>query len=401
MEPEPETLRLHETEIDHIQKKSDPIVPLYYLNHMQMINTENIAKVSVSQIKELAKIKSPDIVLPKIQNFSDFQIQELVKTLSSINDTEFLNILHTIIIMCSDEGIDILEQCGVNISVEHQGEKVVTAYLNNTAIFEIALNRLLFTSLVTDKTYHLFKSRSRTPEFKGLQITTQDMEVECKKYFKKSGCGEFCDVRIIHPINSDKRLGFFIDHGGNLKSKRVIDSQDRASLFHGRNLIEDFAIYDPSLELVLISSRSAKHCKFYSKIIGKAFWSDESLFNTQERLNLSFIKKPDIQQLLENCQTERMATVQIRKIHILINDINNSRIIYSTGRSCLIRNVKIHVPPGNIIEVEIALKLNIDGKNRLQKIILKPTSVKYGPLVLQSDIQHIFKQLKLIRNENN
>ncbi|MDE0119104.1 MAG: hypothetical protein OXM55_03750 [Bdellovibrionales bacterium] len=396
-----EILRTHETEIGHIQQKSDPIIPAYYLNHMQMINAENVAKVSVSEIKELAKIKSPDIVFPKIQDFSDLQIQELVKTLPSVNDTKFLNILHTIILMCSDEGIDILEKCGVNINAEHQGKKVVTAYLNNTDTFEVALNRLLFTSLTTDKTYHLFKSSGQIPEFENSQITTQDMEIECKKYFKTSGCGEFCDVRIICPIKTDKRLGFFIDHGGNLKSKRIIDTQDRASLFHGRNLIEDFAIYDPSLELVLISSRSAKHCEFYSRIIGKTFWNDENLFNTQERLNLSFIRKSNIQQLLENCQTGRMTTAQIRKIHILTNDINNSKIVHSTGRSCLIQNTKIHIPPGDIIEIEIALKLNIGGKNRSQKLILKPTSVKYGSLVLQSDIQHIFKQLELIRNENN
>ena len=391
---EPEAVR-SEIEETFPAKESYPIAPVSYLNHIQMINTKNIAKIGVSQIKTLSQRTFPNDVFPQIKDFSDNQIQELTEKLLSINNTKFLEVLCTVIFMCSDEGIDILKQCGVSINVEHQGETVVLAYIRHTDEFEVALNRLLFISTTTDKTYHIFKPKVQVPKIEEPKNTIQDIENEFKEYFESSNYGKFCRLRLLYPVKGDNRLGFFIEHGSNLKSKIVIDSQDEVSPFCGRNLIGDCLIYDPSLKLVLISSKSVRHCRFYAEMMGKIFWNNKTLFNTQALLDLSFIKRANAQ-LLESCQTENIVVVQLKTIHSAVDDANNLRTVKSIGRGCLIRNAEKFIIEENITKVTMALKLNLNGRNRLQRLILKPTSIRCGFLVSQASIQHIFNQLRLI-----
>ncbi len=384
------------------QPKQYPKAPAHCLAYIQIINAENVAKISVSQIKQLAKKLSFDDVFSQIEKFSDTQFQELAEKLITINNTEFLYILCTIIFMCSDEGIDILEQCGGNINAEHQGEKAVTVYLNNPNTFEIALDRLLFTSVAVDRTYHVFQSKEQIPEMQELQTAMQYITGECKNYFQTLKRGDFCQVKLIPPITKDRRLGFFIEHAGNLKSKPVIDLKDRVSLFYGRNLIGDFAMYDPSLKLVLISSRSTRHCEFYSRVIGKAFWDNKDLFNTQAQLDLSFLKKQNIQQLLNSCCVKKIRQIQIKKIQSVIKNTNKHKTTVfqpPLGKNCLTHDNNLEIE-GNIMEVELKITLNMDGKTKSQKLLLKPKSVKSGQLISPFEIQHIFKQLGLIKNEN-
>lgn len=93
MEPEPETLRLHATETDHIQKKSYPIAPAHYLKHTEVINAENIGTISLPQIKQLAKELSKNNVFPEIKDLSQDQVQELIDRTLSSEDIKFLDVL--------------------------------------------------------------------------------------------------------------------------------------------------------------------------------------------------------------------------------------------------------------------------------------------------------------------
>lgn len=67
------------------QQKSYPIAPAHCLNYIQIINTKNIAKISVSQIKQLTEKLSPNDVFPQIERFSDNQFQELAEKLITCN----------------------------------------------------------------------------------------------------------------------------------------------------------------------------------------------------------------------------------------------------------------------------------------------------------------------------
>ncbi len=395
---EPEILKTRKTDAGHIQQQSYPIAPAYCLNYMHIINTKGVTNVSVSQIKQLAKQLSPNDVFPQIEGFSDDQFQELTEKLLTSKDIEFLYTLCTIIFICSDEGIDILRQLGVNIKADHQGEQIVKAYFSNPdGKFETALNRLLFTSIAANKTYYVFRSKTQIPRMVDLQITAQYIEAECRKFFKHLKFGKYFQIRIIYPVQTDNQLAFFIDHAGNLKTKPFINSQDKMSLFRGRSLVEDFIIYDPSLNLVFISSRSPKNCEFYSGIIGTAFCNNENSF-AQHQLNLHFIKKQNIHQLLANCCIGRITQVQIKRIQSVVKNVNKNTttdLRPPIGRSCLTHNNNNLVIEGNIIAIELKIKLKIGKKDRLQTLILKPTSVKSDQLISSLEIQHIFKQLEL------
>ena len=384
-----------------LTQKSYPIAPAHYLNYVEKITIENMTKVSVPHIKRLAKNISPN-VHSQIQDFADYQTQELREKLLFINDTNFLDALCTVIFVCSDKGIDMLERCGIDVNIEHQhqGEQVVSAYINHSDKFEIALNHLLLKSVTTDKTYHIFKSRLRVPQIEDLKSSIQSIENEFKKYFENSRYGRFCQFRLLCPIKGDNRLGFFVEHGSNLKSKVIIDPQDKIVPFLGRNLVGDLVIYDLSLELVFISSRSEKHYKFYSRMLGKIFWNNENLFDAQARLDLSVIKKANAQ-LLESCRTTKIILVQLKKIHTSIDDTKSLETTRSIRKGCLICDTDQLKIEGDITEMTMALKLNLNGKNRLQRLVLRPTSIKYGPLISQFDIRHIFNRLRLIENENN
>ena len=404
MEPEPETLRLHKTEIDHIQQKSYQVVPAYCLNYVQIINTKGVVAVSVSQIKKLAERLSPNDVFPQIKGFSENQFQELAEKLLIIKDIEFLYTLCTIIFMCLDEGIDILRQLGFNITAEHRGEQVVKAYFSNEDDkFETALNHLLFTSIAVNKTHYVFQSKTQISKIEDLQATIHYIEAECRKHFKNLKFGKYFQIRVIHPIQTDKRLGFFINHAGNLKTKPFINPQDKMSLFRGRSLVEDFIVYDPSLDLVFISSRSPKNCEFYSGILGTVFCNNENVFK-QYQLNLHVIKKQNIHQLLANCCIGRITQVQIERVRSVVKTINNNKTTDfrpPIGKKCLTHNNNGLVIEGNITEVELKIKLSLGKKDRSQKLILRPTSVKSDQLISPFEVQHIFKQLELIRNEDD
>lgn len=401
---EPEILKTHETKIGHIQQKSYQVVPAYCLNYIRIINTKGVAEVSVSQIKKIAEKLSPNDVFPQINGFSENQFQELAEKLLTIKDIEFLYTLCTIVFMCSDEGIDILERCDAKINVEHQGEKVVGAYLNKPDEFETALTHLLLTSVTTDKTYHVFQSTEQIPEIEGLKIPIQEIESECRRYFENSNYGKVCELNLIRPINKDNRWGFSVDHGTNLKSEVKINDKDKIVHSSGRNLIRDFAVYNPSLKLVFTSSRSAKHCRFYSKIISKAFWGNEDLFTTQVQLDLSFVKRQNIQQLLTNSCIGKVKQIQVKKIRSTVKNINKHKTIVfqpPIGKSCLTHGSNL-VIEGNIMEVELKITSNMDEetKSRSQKLILKPTTVRSSQLISPLEIQHIFERLELINNEN-
>lgn len=397
---EPEILKSRETETGHIQQKFYPIAPAYCLNYKHIINTQGVAKVSVLQIKRLAEKLSPNYVFPQIEGFSDNQFQELAEKLDTIEDIQFLYTLCNIIFMCSDEGIDVLRQCGVNINTEYQGEQVVSAYFSNPeGKFEIALNRLLFTSVATSKTCYIFKVKAQIPRIANLQTVEQRVNTKCRNYFKNLNC----KTRVIHPIREDNRLGFFIEHPGNLKSKAFIDLQNKMSLFRGRSLIEDFIIYDSSLGLAFISSRSLRNCEFYSEVLGTVFCNNESIFE-QHQLNLHFVKKQSVRQLLTNCCVERIMQVQIKRIRSVVKTMNKNQTIElrpPTGSGCLTHNNSNLVIEGDIVEIELKIKLNIGTKDRLQTLILKPTTMKSDQLISPFEIQHIFKQLELICNEND
>ena len=145
---EPEILTPRETEIDHIQQKPYPIAPARYLNYIEVINTENVAKISVSQIKHLAEKLSPNDVFPQIKDFTKNQVQNLTEKILSIENTKFLDALCTIIFMCSEKGVDILERCGAYLNTEHQGEKVVL-YRSGLKIDEKSRMRVLVEKNIT------------------------------------------------------------------------------------------------------------------------------------------------------------------------------------------------------------------------------------------------------------
>lgn len=368
MEPEILKSRKKETK-NYIQKQPYPTAPSFFLDYIQKINIENITKIGVSQIQRLAKQLSLNDVFPVISKFSDDQIKELCDQLLNSKE-KFLNSLCTVIFMCSDTGIDSLEKCGViDTDIEHQGEKVISAYLSNPDKFELALNHLLFNSKITEKIFHIFnfKAEVLNPEIKS--NINENVENECRKFFKKSNYGEFCRLRVLFTDANDK-MGFFIEHGTNFKSKAAINLQDNIFYFHGRNLIGDCAFYDPVLKLVLISSQSPKNCKFYSKIIGKIFWNNENLFKEQGQLDLSFIKKTNLSELLRDCKSERIIEIEIKKIQTVVNNTNNSKIIQTTGKGCLTHNKNGIQTSGDITEIELSLKLNLSGKNRKQKLII-------------------------------
>lgn len=393
---EPEAVR---SEIKEIfpAKESYPIAPASYLNHIQMINAKNIAKIGVSQIKTLSQKTFPNDVFPQIKDFADSQIQELTEKLLSINNAKFLEVLCTVIFMCSDEGIDVLERCGANTNVEYQGEKVVLSYIDHTEIFGVALNYILSKSIVSGRTYHIFLSKEEIPP----HIEVQDVSTEddFREYFKQVNCGNFCRLRLLSQLKDNDPFGFFIEHGTILTSKTGINAQDKLSFRNERNLMGDLAVYIPHLKLILVSSRSSKHSEFYAKMVGKIFWNDENLFKKRPELDLSFIYKTNAKGILQSCCSGRIKEIQIKGLQIITNNVNNTRITLRKGKGCLTKDKDNYIGKGNVVEIELALQLLIDGRNKSQRLVLKPKSIKSGKFISPSEVQHIFTQLELSNNE--
>lgn len=393
---EPETIRPEIEEV-FLNQKSYPIAPVSYLNHIQMINPKNVAKIGVSQIKKLSQRTFPNDVFPQIKDFADNQIQELTEKLLSINNAKFLEVLCTVIFMCSGEGIDVLERCGVNTNVEYQGEKVVLSYIDHTEVFEVALNYILSKAIVSGRTYHIFSSKEAIlPHMEVQDVSTED---DFRKYFKQANCGNFCRLRLFSQLKNNDPFGFFIEHGTILTSKTGINTQDKLSFRNERNLMGDLAVYIPHLKLILVSSRSSRNSEFYAKMVGKIFWNNEKLFKKRPELDLSFIYKTNAKGILQSCCSGRIKEIQIKGLQIITNNVNNTRITLRKGKGCLTEDKDNYIDKGSVVEIELALQLLIDGKNKLQRLVLKPKSMKSGKLISPSEVQHIFAQLELSNNE--
>ena len=397
---DPEILKPSKTDSGHIKEKAYPTAPAHYLKYKEVINTENIGKISLTQIKQLAKELSKNNIFPRIKDLSEEQVQYLIDKILFSGDTKFLDALCTIIFMCSEEGVDILERCGANFDVELQSEKVVLSYIKHPEIFGKALNYLLAKSITPYRTYHIFSSKEEIPVLQnGYFQDKTDIENNFREYFQRSNCGNFCRPRMIPQINNKDAFGFFVEHGTN-EIPKISLIKDKLSFRKERNVMEDLAIYDPSLKLVLVSSRSSKHCEFYAKMIGKIFWGNENLFKEQHQLNLSFIHKAihkeNIKEILKSCCSGRVKKTQIKGIQMITNNLDNTRITYRTRRGCLTdSNRGNSISKGDIIEIELGLELLIDGKNRSRKLILKSTSVKYSLSISPYEIIHIFNQLNI------
>lgn len=301
---------------------------------------EMVAMIGAQAVKEIARLKSPNILYPKISTYADDNpdgISSILYSEEILAETAVWDEVIRFAALLENGAVDFLKQRGLSFQ-DDEGDAsfLLRAQKDRPELCAEALVQLRETQgpSFDGKASAVFGSIMQSPLVVNAfeKLDTKVLLSRMQQLFQKQGYGSVCDVVA---FKRQDRVGFIFHRGGRQSNEMKIDSQNNRKFRKDRPIRTDIVSFVPETNTLWVYARSGGDIEMYLQCLGEMLGSANN-FRRRQSFELCMFLNKQVGDVLKQIAVDmELARIDMKKIEVRIGRSGKYIDGVARGERCL------------------------------------------------------------------